>query len=75
MKVTITGSKPKPKDINWDKPQLVIHKDKTVIYTTGEHDREVFSGFDLHGCEHSKLWSKDEFTPLPPNQSVILQNE
>lgn len=56
------------KEIDWSIPRLYINPHtESIIYSTGKHDIETFSGMCIHGdsgLSYSDTWVKAKFTPI-----------
>ena len=84
MKTTIV-SKEVNEEIDWSKPQWVMSKKGTIVFTNGLNgfnELEDFQGTALPcfpespNGEFCKIWSKSKFKPIPKDGLTIhIQND
>lgn len=66
-------------EIDWSIPRLYINpRTESIIYSTGKHDAETFSGMCIHGDSgqrYSDTWVKAKFTPITKPVTIEFNSD
>jgi hypothetical protein len=62
-------------EINWDKKQWLMSGEGKVVFTNGEHGKDIFEGTSLphenDNGHYSRCWSKSCFKAIPKEGLTI----
>lgn len=81
IQTTIVSPTLKDKEIDWSKKQLVIHRDGSLLATSGKHDNYTFYATVISYPNPSYLigastnWPKSEFKPLTEPITITFENK
>jgi hypothetical protein len=87
VKSSLVGNEQPTNQIDWGKPQLLLfnlsnEENIWIIQSNGKHGHGKFEGMVVWAHPNASVkvgdiettWTKTSYSPLSPNQQVILQN-